>query len=398
MLTWLMALPVLLFGAATTVSTAGGNVAAALVLLAGLAAWLRHRHALTEVVPRQVLLALAALLLTHAIATLAAHPSPQRWDKFGEESWFKLLLVAVPLVAAGRPRLILAAVHVTLSAGVATACYALWQYNAGHDPVRDRPLLTTMGHAIATAFHSHHLSYGGQAMLTLAVAMVWLREVLLTGPRRLWLPLIACLLLGSGLVVSFARSAQIGTFIAAVLVVATLPVRWRRVGVGALLVVVVAAALVPAVRLRVIEGFTDDKEVTRPNLWRSSLAGIAARPLVGWGPGNFGAMLDAHEVPGFYESRAHSHNDFLMHAVNAGVPGLLAALWLLVATVWSLFQGWRRGGPGSWVMLGAVAAQVAVATAGFFQVYQTDDEPEMLLYFLVGCGLAMLARPRSVTT
>lgn len=395
MLTWLTAVPIVLFGAATTVSTAGGNVAAGLVMVAGLAAWAQHRRPLTEVVPRQVLLALAALLITHAVATLAAAPGPQRWDKFGEELWFKLLLVAVPLVAAGRPRLVITAIHVTLAAGVFTAAYALWQYNAGHDPVRDRPLLTTVGHAIATAFHSHHLSYGGQVMLTLAVAMVWLREVLLTRPGRLWLPLLACLLLGLGLVVSFARSAQIGAFVAAILVVVTLPGRWRRAGVGALLLVMVAAALVPAVRLRVIEGFTDEKEVTRPNLWRSSVAGIAARPLQGWGPGNFHVMLDAHEVPGYYESRSHSHNDYLMHAVNAGVPGLLAALWLLVATVRSLFQGWRRGGPGSWVMLGALAAQLAIATAGIFQVYLTDDEPEMLLYFLLGCGLSLLAsRPR----
>ncbi len=392
MLTTLLGLPVLLFGAASTVSTAGGNVAAGLVMLTGLVAWARRRGPLTTVVPRQVLLALGAVYLTHTLATLLAGPGPMRWDKLAEEMWFKALLVAVPLVAAGRPRLVLGAVYLTLAAGALTALYALWQNAAGRDLVRDRELLHTSGHAIATAFHSHHLSYGGQAMLTLALAMAWLRELLLERPRRLWLPLLACLLLGLGLIVSFARSAQLGAFVAAVFLVTTLPGRWRRAGVGALVAVMVLAAVVPVVRLRVMEGFTDEKEVTRPNLWRSSVAGIADRPVLGWGPGNFRVMLEAHEVPGFYESRAHSHNDYLMHAVNAGLLGLAAALWLLWATVRHLFQGWRRGGPGSWVLLGAVAAQVAVATAGIFQVYQTDDEPEMLLYFLVGCGLALLTR------
>ena len=46
----------------------------------------------------------------------------------------------------------------------------------------------------------------------------------------------------------------------------------------------------------------------------------------GWGQGNFDAMLEEHEVEGYYESRSHSHNDYLMNAVNAGIPGFLAAL------------------------------------------------------------------------
>ncbi len=138
------------------------------------------------------------------------------------------------------------------------------------------------------------------------------------------------------------------------------------------------------------------KEVTRPNLWRSSLAGIADRPLRGWGQGNFDKMMQQHEVPGFYESRAHSHNDYLMHAVNAGLPGLAAALWLLVAVLVYLHTGWRRAGSGSWVVAGAAGAQIAVAVAGFFQVFQTDDEPEMMLYFILGCGVAYLAGVRRV--
>jgi O-antigen ligase len=201
-------------------------------------------------------------------------------------------------------------------------------------------------------------------------------------------------MIGVGLIVSFARSAQLGTLAAAVFLVLTLPGRWRRVGVGALVAVVIVALLIPAVRLRALEAFTDEKEVTRLNLWRSSVAGIADRPLRGWGPGNFGAMLDEHEVDGYYEVRAHTHNDYLMHAINAGLPGLLAALWLIWATVRHLHAGWRRGGAGSWIPLAGVACQVAIMTAGVLQVYQTDDEPEMLLYYLIGLGLAQLATSR----
>jgi putative inorganic carbon (HCO3(-)) transporter len=211
--------------------------------------------------------------------------------------------------------------------------------------------------------------------------------------RRAWPAFAVCLVMGLALIWSFARSAQVGVFAAAVLLVPTLPGRWRRVGLAGLAAVLVLAVAVPSVRTRVTESFSDEKEVTRPNLWRSSAAGIAARPLVGWGPGNFAVMLAEHEVPGYYESRAHSHNDFLMHAVNAGLLGLAAAVWLLVAVIRTCWAGWRRGGPGSWALLGAVAVQVGISVAGMFQVFQTDDETEILLYLVLGCCLA-LARAR----
>ena len=380
-----------LFAVASAVSTAGGNVAAALVMAVALATWARHRRPFASLVPAQVALAFAALLLTQVVATALAPPLPARWDKLVEENWLKLLLVAVPLAAAGSPRAVVRAVQVVVIVGAVAGLYGVWQHFSGFDPIRDRRLHSTVGMTIATGFQSHHLSFGGVTMIALAVAMAWLRHEVLVSPRRAWLPLAACLAIGLGLVGSFARSAQVGAFAAAVFLVLTLAGRWRRAGVALLTVVLVVAALTPAVRLRALEGIQDEKEVTRPNLWRSSVAGIADRPLTGWGPGNFGAMLAAHEVPGFYESRAHSHNDYLMHAVNAGLPALAAALWLLVATLIALHRGWRRGGPGSWIVLGAGAAQVAVAVAGIFQVYQTDDEPEMLLYFVLGCALALIA-------
>lgn len=372
-------------------SVAGGNINSGLMILTALVILAAHRFRSEYLPPKNVMLALLALFLTHALATGLSAPSPVQWNKFFEEMWFKLLLVAVPVVAAGRRKLIVNAVLLVVAAGVVVAFYAGYQNITGHDLVRGTTLHSTVGQYIATGFHSHHLSYGGQAMLVLAVAMAWMRHVLFLNPRRLWLPLLACLVLGMGLIWSFARSAQVGTLAAAVLMVVTLPRKWRLSGLGVLMVMIIIALSMPQVRNRVIEGFTDEKEVTRLNLWRSSLAGIGDRPVRGWGQGNFQEMLNEHEVPGYYESRAHSHNDYLMNGVNAGIPGFLAALWLFWVTVRHLYSGWRRGGAGSWVMLGALACQVAVAFAGIFQVYQTDDEPEMLLYFMVGCGLAMLS-------
>ncbi len=397
MLARISAIPLLLFGFATTVSVVGGNVASGLILLTALAIFLSHHLRPNHLPPREIMLALLALIGTHALSTAVLAPGPVHWDKIYEEMWFKLLLVTVPVVAAGRSRLIITSVFLVILAGVVSGIYAGYQNATGNDLFREAKLHSIVGNFIATGFHSHHLSFGGQIMLSLVVAMAWLRDVLLNNPRRLWLPLLACLILGMGLVWSFARSSQVGAFAAALLFVTTLPHKWRRAGIGMLVVLVIFAVAMPQVRDRVVEGFTDEKEVTRVNLWRSSIAGIADRPLSGWGQGNFGKMLEKHEVPGYYEARSHSHNDYLMYAVSAGIPGLLAALWLIWATIKYLNSGWRRMGSGSWVVLAALGCQVSIGIAGLFQVYQTDDNPEMLFYFLIGCGLAMLSCDVPVT-
>ncbi len=393
----------LLFGLGASLSIAVGSILSGCLVLATILLLIFSPPARRHLPPRTILLPLAALLLTHLIATALSSPAPMRWNKFGEELWLELLLVAVPVLAAGRLRLVRGAVYSLLLGGVIAGLYAAFQFVTGQDPVRQRTLHQTVGYFIACGFTSHHLSYGGQAVLALSVAMAWLQHTLVQARARLLhpglaLPLLACLVLGLGLVFSFARSAQLGAVAAAVYLMACLPRRWRLAGLGALVLLALLALALPPVHQRVAEGFHDEKEVTRVNLWRSSLAGIMDRPLPGWGPGNFDAMLDQHEVPGFYEARSHSHNDLLMVTVVAGVPGLLAFLWLLGATLVHLHLGWRRLNSGNappearaaaWIPLAAAACQVAITVAGVFQVYQTDDEPEMLLYFLVGCGLAV---------
>lgn len=389
MIAILSLLPLYLLAVAAPLSVWAGNIlAAALLAWALVRALGPGRHDLC-LPPRPVLLALGAFLLVHLLAAVFA-PGPTRWYKLVEETWFKLLLVAVPVVVAGRGAAARRALWLALAVGTAAAAYGIFQHVTDTDPLGGRTLLHFHGAPIAMGFTNHHLSFGGQLVTLIALAMAWLRATVLGDWRRAWRPAVACLLLGLALIWSFARSAQLGTFAAAVFLTATLPGRWRHAGLAGLVMVVAVVAVTPSVRMRVVEGFTDEKEVTRPNLWRSSLAGIADRPLLGWGPGNFGVMLEGHEVPGYYESRAHSHNDFLMHAVNAGLLGLAAAVWLLVAIVRACWAGWRRGGPGSWMLLGGVAVQVGISAAGMFQVFQTDDEPEILLYLVLGCCLALL--------
>jgi O-antigen ligase len=385
--------PVLLLALVAPFSVGIGNAAVGLVLAAAvlrLAAGDGRAH----LPPRAVVWALLAYLAVHAAATLLSGPNPQRWDKWFEEMWLKLLLLAVPILGGGSPRQLERAARIAVLAGGAVGIYAVVQHFAGVEFWRGKPLEPIGGTYFALGFFSHHLSYGGQALVLWTLAAAWALERGLSRRRPVSWPLLAFLLLSLGLLWSFARSAQVGA-VAGAAALLLLQRGWkRRWGLAALGGVLAVAAALPSVRMRFAGFLQPGAEETRLNLWRSSLDGIAARPLLGWGPGNFGRLLDAHAVEGFYDSRAHSHNDFLMHACNAGLLGLAAALALLVLVTVLLWRGRSGTAVGGWILAGGAAAQVALAVAGLFQVYQTDDEVEMALYLLLGCGLGLLSAAR----
>lgn len=100
-------------------------------------------------------------------------------------------------------------------------------------------------------------------------------------------------------------------------------------------------------------GVTDNKDLTsglnvRRDLWRLGLDAVAEHPWTGvglnafrrYGPDAYGQqwLKSAGDV-------AHVHNIFLQTALDIGIPGLIAYLWLLTAAT---IQAWRaRAGPPS---------------------------------------------------
>lgn len=379
--------PLLLLAVAAPVSVSAAGIATGLVLLSALVHALAHRATERSRPPRAVLGALGALLGIYVLATVFSAPYPHHWHKLLEENWIKLLLVAVPVLAAGRPDRVTKLLKLAVLVGVLAGIYAIWQHFSGFDPIRHRSIVRPQwGLATVTGFFNHHLSYGGQVLVFFLLALAWLLAD--QGRRRLWL-VPALGVLGSALLWSYARSAFLGVGCGLLTMVLLVPGRRRWAGLGVLGAGLGTALLISPVRAHLLMLFEMKRHVTRLNLWESSWHGIQARPLLGFGPGNFRGLLDGYQVDGYYETLAHSHNDLLMHGVNAGVPAMLAALALLVTTCLVFRAGWRRRQPGSWVLLGAFAVQVGITVAGFFQVYQTDDEVEILLYFVLGCALAV---------
>ena len=72
----------------------------------------------------------------------------------------------------------------------------------------------------------------------------------------------------------------------------------------------------------------------RLGAWEAGLRAFAERPLLGWGPENFGAAYGRH-ASGFaarWVSHDRAHNALVETAVTTGIPGLAAWLALWAAT------------------------------------------------------------------
>jgi O-antigen ligase len=387
-------LPLYAFALAAPLSVAIGSVAVGVL---GGFALARQLHPRTRnlVLPSALLVAVAAFVGVHLLATALAAPFPTRWGKTFGEMFLKLLLLAVPLLAADRPRDIERSVRLMLGVGALVAAYGVYQHFTGRDLWRGGLTFNTGHGYFAVGFFGHHLSYGGHVMLLTVAGAAWLLNAMASPGRRraAFVPLLCTLLLAAALLWSHARSAQIGAAVGGVILAALLPGRARWAALGGLAVLAAAAALSPGVGARFLAVGDPATDSTRLMLWQSSVRAVAHRPWLGFGCGNFDDLMHVYGIPAQYDTISHAHNDFLMHAVNAGLLGLAAALGMLGVSVWFLLRARRRAGAATWVVLAALACQGAITAGGLFQVFQTDNEVEMILYFLVGCGIALGSPP-----
>ena len=173
------------------------------------------------------------------------------------------------------------------------------------------------------------------------------------------------------------------------------PPFWRRT-LPLLLLVATAVALVVLVtqveplRVRVmslVAGREDSSNNFRMNVWTSALAMIQDRPWLGIGPGNtaFNLIYPLYQQPKFNALSAYSIPLELL--VEAGVPGLLAGLTLLVTAVRSGVR--QGGGPGALALpaLAAVAVFAGLVVQGFTDTIFFRPEVQLVALF----SLATLA-------
>jgi hypothetical protein len=133
----------------------------------------------------------------------------------------------------------------------------------------------------------------------------------------------------------------------------------------------------------------------RIEIWSRALEQFAARPLTGWGPGQFQVafVADGYTYTSVPEGMfvAHAHDMFLEYLVTLGIPGAVTALLVLVVTLWSL-RAVRTS-----CCLVASATALTAALVGFQVFGLTDALAEggrgaLVLWTTLGLAAAVASR------
>jgi len=227
-------------------------------------------------------------------------------------------------------------------------------------------------------------------------------------PRRLFA--LASLLLGIvALVLTYSRGAWMGMVASLGLLALLLALRatrhwppfWRRT-LPLLLLLASAVALVVLVtqveplRVRVmslVAGREDSSNNFRINVWTAALAMIQDRPWLGIGPGNtaFNLIYPLYQQPKFNALSAYSIPLELL--VEAGVPGLLAGLTLLLTAVRTGLRLGRGHSSLALPCLAAVAVFVGLGVQGLTDTIFFRPEVQLIALLSLATLAAAAAGP-----
>jgi putative inorganic carbon (HCO3(-)) transporter len=211
----------------------------------------------------------------------------------------------------------------------------------------------------------------------------------------------------TALVLTYSRAAWMG-LVAATAVLAVLlalrstrrwPLLWRKViplavllGGGVLLAVLVWQVEPLRVRvLSLVAGREDSSNNFRINVWLAALDMIQARPWLGIGPGNdaFNLIYPLYQQPRFNALSAYSIP--LELAVEAGIPGLLAGIGLVVASLRRGVQLWRSDSTWALPAMGVLAVIAALGIQGLTDTIFFRPEVQITGWF---CLATLAAAPR----
>jgi O-antigen ligase len=297
-----------------------------------------------------------------------------------------VLFLIVPLVyrfAIGQRASTMTSVILTFAA--VSAAYGIVQYAILHyDNLGQRPQ-GTLG---------HYMTYSGLLMIVITLAVA---RVLFDTSDRTWAALVLPALVAAVAVTS-TRSAWVGVCAGVALLFALKDFR-----LFAVLPVVAAIffALAPGMITKRFVSMFDNKDPTRIDRIAMMYEGkrmIAAHPVTGVGPN----MVERRYVEyrgddAVNKINPHLHNDPLQIAAERGLPALALWLWFIVAVCRDLRKRFASGSQ-RFLSAAALAAVIALITAGLFEYNFGDSEILMLFLIIVTLPAAADSHSRAVTS
>ena len=180
----------------------------------------------------------------------------------------------------------------------------------------------------------------------------------------------ALAILGIALVLTLSRSAWLGTAFAAVMIIAGSRRPTLRPRVVAVAIVLVGLGVVgltagrgfpllQKIETRAVSVLDVHAWGPRPAIWRDSVKLIASRPVLGYGPDNFGLVYPRFQADYLGQPVDKAHAESLQVAATQGLIGLAAYVLVLAAFVRAFWRGRQSAGAVA-IFAGLVAYQVTL--------------------------------------
>jgi putative inorganic carbon (HCO3(-)) transporter len=245
----------------------------------------------------------------------------------------------------------------------------------------------------AELFNPRHV--GGTMAMLLPVPLA-----LLFFGRNLWLRLLsagAVLIAGLTLLLAAPIQAGLGVALGLLLILAW----WSRgflllVPVGLLAVAGVVLAYGPspaALALLSTENPLGIAVVRRLDIWSRAWAMVQDMPFTGVGLNTF-PVIQTHFYPGFLLGpESHAHNLLLQTAVDLGLPGLFALVWLLIAFAMTARRAYLGTADGDLrvLLVGLAGGVLAYVGYGLVDTMALGSKPADGLFIMMGLAPAILA-------
>jgi O-antigen ligase len=274
---------------------------------------------------------------------------------------------------------------VVLTCAAISAAFGVVQYGILHyDHLNQRPQ-GTLG---------HYMTYSGLLMIVITLAVA---RMLFDTSDRTWAALVLPAL-AVAVALTSTRSAWVGVCAGVALLFALKDFR-----LFAVLPVVAAIffALAPGMITKRFVSMFDNKDPTRIDRVAMAHEGermIAAHPLTGVGPNMVERLyVEYRGDDAVNKINPHLHNNLLQIAAERGLPALVVWLWFVVALARDLGRRFATGSQ-RYLSAAALAALVALLTAGLFEYNFGDSEVLMLFLIVVTLPAAADAHGHTVAS
>ena len=354
-----------------------------------------------------LLLCLSTFLVVLTLATIfGADPSRSFWSKFERMSgllmWMHLfglfLVVSTVLKKRNWLKVFLFSIVIAI-----ITCFLFWVGRAGVKSLESFKGGSTLGNS---SFFSTYLLfnlffaiYSFFVIKRLKQFKLWffekLRLIFLVFLPPIMFLMIISMWKSTGRAATLAFFGGIGLLGLLYLAFEIRKKHWRILGKIALIIsiiIFISGIIMLYLPNSLVQEWLAEKALkSREAIWQSAWEGFQEKPILGWGPQNFGFVFNKHFDSRFYLPAEYgpdvrfdqAHNIIMDNMVDSGILGLLSYLSIFGVALWALWRNYKKRNLCFWT----AAIPAVLLVAHFTQNLTVFDMPASFLMLFLTLGL-----------